>query len=158
MGVKKMVPLLILTSEIVRKFWNKKVKKENKVVLSDSTIDDFLTTQLKNSTTPSKAVIELRTRLLKAIGEGEKIPENDGNEKNSTTSTTQKTNVEMLKDFLIKNSMENGNLPGTQEIINGTKLTKVQIRIAKTKLLETGELYKENDRVLKLNTDLIRKK
>ena len=151
-----MISFLILTSEIVHRFWNKKVNKGNKVVRSDLTTSNYVTTQLENLPTISNAVIELRTRLLLAIGEPEKIGETGGSEKKRTSLTSQKSNEEILKDFLIKNAGKNGKLPSEKIIISTTKFTKWQLRDAKIKLIESGFLKQVNSRVLKLNPDYVK--
>ena len=73
-----MLTLLILTNKYVRRFLNKQAKQEIKVVPSEMSIHDFLRAQLEKGTSTPKPIIELKTRLLNACGEGQKIPENEG--------------------------------------------------------------------------------
>ena len=146
-----MISFLILTSEIVRKFWNKKVNKENKVRPIEGFNNCFDWAEHIKGLTISKQVTELRTRLLLAIGEPEKIPENGGSENEGLMGLTQKTNVEKLKRFIQQNTDENGNLPSVKAIEECTGLTEKQQKNIKKKLHEDGFLYKENERVYKLN-------
>jgi len=151
-----MISFLILTSEIVRRFWNKKVNKGNKVGVSNNLTNEIDITQLINNLTISKQVTELRTRLLLAIGEPEKIYENGGAEKNNLTPLTQKSNEEILKDFLLTKIGKDGKLPSEKEMIEETGLSEEQLKIAKKNLTTSGFLYKENARVLKLNPDYVK--
>ena len=151
-----MISFLTLTSEIVYKFWNKKVNKENKVGVSNNLTDGIDITQLINNLTVSNAVIELRTRLLLAIGEPEKIYENGETEKNNLTPLTQKSNEEILKKFLMTKVGKDGKLPSEKEMIDETGLSEEQLKIAKKNLTINGFLYKENARVLKMNKDYIK--
>jgi hypothetical protein len=146
-----MVLFLTLTNNFVYKFLKRKTNKENKVVSPDNTQSDFIMTQLENDTTLSTALIELRERLLTAIGEGQKNTENEGIEKNDTSDTTQKMSIEKFKEFLIENSGKDGKIPAEKEIEWNLKLSRRQQRTLKTKLHEEGFLYKENERVYKLN-------
>ena len=141
-----------LTSSFVYKFLKRKTNKENKVVSLGSTQSDFITTQLENDTTLSIALVELRERLLTAIGEGQKNTENKGVEKNDTSDTTKKINIEVFKNFLIENSGKDGKIPSEKEIEWNLKLSKRQQRTLKTQLFEEGFLYKENERIYKINT------
>ncbi|HML05382.1 MAG TPA: hypothetical protein VK426_06395 [Methanobacterium sp.] len=151
-----MISLLTLTSEIVYKLWNKKVNKENKVGTLDVPTSDYVMSQLESVPTISNAVIELRTRLLLAIGEPEKICENGGSEKNVPHVPNQKSNEEILRLFLIENTGKNGKLPAEKVIMNATGLTERQLRDAKTKLIESRFLKQVNSRVLKLNSDYVK--
>jgi len=146
-----MVSLSILTSEIVRRFWNKKVNKENKVRPIEGSIHEFMRVQLEKGTTTSKAVIELKRRLLKAIGEDEKIPENGESENEGLMGLTQKTNIEIFKEFILEYTGKDGKVPSEKEVTEKTGLSRKQQKNIKTKLLEEGFLYKVNERTYKLN-------
>jgi len=146
-----MVSLLILTSEIVYRFLNKKENKENKVVPSGMSIHDFMRVQLEKGTTAPRSIIELNTRILIAIGEGQKNPENVGSENEGTMGTTQKSDIERFKDFILENAGKDGKVPSVEEVKERTGLSRKQQLNLKTKLLEEGFLYKVNERTYKLN-------
>lgn len=146
-----MLTLLIFTNKYVRRFLNKQANKEIKVVPSEMSIHDFLRVQLEKGTTTSKSIIELKTRLLIAIGEYQKTPENVGSENEGTTGTTQKTDLERFKDFILENAGEDGKVPSVEEVKERTGLSRKQQLNLKIKLLEEGFLYKVNERTYKLN-------
>jgi len=143
--------LSILISKFVYKFLNKKENKEIKVVPSEVSIHDFLRVQLEKGTTTSKSIVELKTRLLIAIGEYEKIPENGRSENEGTTGTTQKTDIEIFKEFILENAGKDGKIPSVEEVTEKTGLSRKQQLNLKAKLLEEGFLYKVNERTYKLN-------
>lgn len=146
-----MISLSILTSEFVYRFLKKKENKENKVVPFEVSIHEFMRVQLEKGTTTPKPIAELKTRILIAIGEGQEIPENGEVENEGTTGTTQKTDIERFKKFILENAGKDGKVPSVEEVKERTGLSRKQQRNLKTKLLEEGFLYKVNERTYKLN-------
>ena len=151
-----MVSLLTLTNRFVYKFLKKQVKKENKVRTTEGSNNDFKWDEHIKGLTISNEVIELRRRFLLAIGEDENSQENDTSGNEGLMGLTQNTNFEKLKEFIQKNLDENGILPSVKLIEEGTELTEKQQKNIKKKLFEAGYLYKENERVYKLNPDFVR--
>jgi hypothetical protein len=146
-----MISLLTLTNNFVYKFLKKQLKIENKVVPSKGANDSFDWVQAINGTSISKQVIELRTRFLIAIGEDEKIPENEEIENKGTKGTNEKTDMERFKKFLLENSDKNGKLPAEKLIDESLNLSRKQQQNLKTKLLEEGFLYKNEGGHYRLN-------
>lgn len=151
-----MFSVLTLTSSFIYKFLKKKENKAKKVGVSHPLTQEIDIPQLINALTVSKQVTELRTRLLSAIGEDEKIQEFETDKKNTLSSLTQKNNKEKLKEFLIEKVGKDGKLPSEKDMIEETGLTEDQLKTAKNKLIKIGFLYKENARVSKLNPKFIR--
>jgi len=143
--------LSILTSKIVYKILKKKGNKENKVVPMEGTTTKFDWAQLIEGTTISNEAIELKRRILIAIGEDEKTLENEESENEGTTGTTQKTDIEIFKEFILKNAGKDGKISSVEEVTERTGLSKKQQVNLKAKLLEEGFLYKVNERTYKLN-------
>ena len=100
-----MILFSTLTSNFVYRFLKRKTIKGNKVVPLVVPCNSFVWAQLEKGTTLSNAAVELTERLLMSIGEGQKSVENGESENEGTSGTTQKTDLEKLKEFLIKYSL-----------------------------------------------------
>jgi hypothetical protein len=137
-----MLTLLIFTNKYVRKFLNKKAKQEIKVVPSEMSIHDFLALHLENVASTPRPIIELNTRILTAIGEGQKIPENGGFE----NEVANVANLEKLKKYIMEQNNEDGKLPAEKIIEKDLNLTRRQQQLLKNKLEQDGFIYKDNGR------------
>jgi hypothetical protein len=146
-----MILFSTLTSSFVYRFLKRKTIKENKVVPLVVPCNSFVWAQLEKGTTLSNAAVELTERLLISIGEGQKSTENWGNENEGTSGTTQKTDLEKLKEFLVECSGKDGRIPDVEVIKEKLGLSKKQQVKLKKDLHDQGFLYKENERVYKLN-------
>jgi len=156
MEEKKMISLLTLTNSFVYRILKKKEKQEIKVVPSEMSIHDFLRGQLEKVTSTPRSIIELKERILNAIGEGQKSGENGESENEGTSGTTQKTDLEIFKEFLTENFRKDGKMPEVEVIKEKLGLSKNRQAKLKNDLVDIGFLYKENARVFKMNQKLIR--
>jgi hypothetical protein len=69
---------------------------------------------------------ENRDKMDAKKGEYEKIPENGRSKNEGTTGTTQKTDIEIFKEFILENAGKDGKIPGVEEVTEKTGLSRKQ--------------------------------
>ena len=85
------------------------------------------------------------------VEKGKKYPKTRESENEGTSGTTQKTDLEIFKEFLVENSRKDGKMPEVEEIKEKIGLVEKQQAKLKNDLVDKGFLYKENERTYKIN-------